>query len=141
MMELMMLAVLLCLTCRDIRTRTIPVWILVPAASAVVFSYIYHGVEKWQSPVAGAAIGVVFLLISKITGEGIGYGDSLTILVLGLAFGWRRLVEILCTAFCILFISAIVLCCRKRVTRKDSLPFLPYLTGGYVIWLVVSRLS
>ena len=59
---------------------------------------LYQAVCRETDPAllaGGAAVGAGFLLLSKVTGEGIGYGDSWGILVLGLYLGLWKLLEVL----------------------------------------------
>ena len=85
---------------------------------------------------AGAAVGVLFIFMSKVTKEGIGYGDSLGIFVLGMYLGVWSLLEVLSGAFFLLAISAAVLLAGKRMSRKCALPFYPFLTIGYALWMI-----
>lgn len=70
--------------------------------------------------VAGGLSGILFLWISKITNEAIGYGDSLAILILGIYLGIWGLLEVLMTAFFILGIIGLICVVIKR-KRKDLL--------------------
>ena len=84
----------------------------------------------------GASIGCFFLFLSKVTREGIGYGDSWGILVLGLYMGMWNLLGVLLGALSLLLITAMVLLATGRFKRNASLPFYPFLTGGYVLVLL-----
>lgn len=76
--------------------------------------------------VAGGLSGILFLWISKITNEAIGYGDSLAILILGIYLGIWGLLEVLMTAFFILGIIGLICVVIKR-KRKDLLfPFIHF---------------
>lgn len=70
--------------------------------------------------VAGGLSGILFLWISKITNEAIGYGDSLAILILGIYLGIWGLLEVLMTAFFILGIIGLI-CVVIKEKRKDLL--------------------
>lgn len=92
--------------------------------------------EDIQILIAGAAVGAVFICMSKVTREGIGYGDSLGILALGLFLGMWNLLGILGGAFFLLALCGAALLVGKRMSRKCTLPFYPFLTIGYVLWMI-----
>ena len=53
---------------------------------AVIFQICYGKCNVWILG-GGIAVGLCFLGISRLTGEGIGYGDSIMILLLGIYLG------------------------------------------------------
>lgn len=67
----------------DIRKREIPVWLI--AAGGILSASLgyFHGKIPLVLMVTGALVGGVFLLISRLTQEAFGYGDSLMIAVTG----------------------------------------------------------
>ena len=103
---------------------------------------IYQAVCRETDPVllaGGAAVGAGFLLLSKVTGEGIGYGDSWGILVLGLYLGLWKLLEVLAGTFLLLLAASLVVLAagRMRAGAKRGIPFFPFLTGGYLMGLMM----
>ena len=72
-----------------------------------------------------------FFRISKMTRESFGYGDSLLILLLGVAVGFWNLISLLAIAF---FLSAVVSAAALvfgKFHRKTTVPFVPFLGIGY----------
>lgn len=130
------LAFVLVCAVTDIRKREIPQILLVCGAVAVIAVRIVSR-QDWQLYAGGAAIGFAFLVISKVTREGLGYGDSLLILILGLFLGLWRIIALLLTAFAAAAFFSIFLLAFKRMGRKQSFPFIPFLAVGYlgVMWL------
>ena len=61
----------------DIKYRKIPVWILSGIIVAAFFYQSLWGGEDVVLIAGGAAVGAAFLLISRVTKEAVGYGDSL----------------------------------------------------------------
>ena len=120
----------------DIASRKVPVKaLLILAAGAVGYHAVCREVDILVLA-AGAAVGVLFIFMSKVTKEGIGYGDSLGIFVMGMYLGVWSLLEVLSGAFFLLAISAAVLLAGKRMSRKCALPFYPFLTIGYALWMI-----
>lgn len=79
----------------------------------------------------GLIPGLILLLVSKTTGEAMGMGDGLVILVLGLYLGWSGAVEVLLLA---LFLSAFwagFLLTAIKKGRNYEFPFAPFVLLGY----------
>ena len=81
---------------------------------------------------AGAGTGVIFLIISKITDESFGYGDSILILFMGGFLGFWNILTVLLTAFSGAALFAAFMLIRKKFHRKSSFPFVPFLTLSYI---------
>ncbi len=120
----------------DIRRRMIPCWLLgIGGVLAVVFQLLQKNTSV-VSVLAGMAVGGIFLVISKVTEEGLGYGDSLMILAVGIYMGFWQLLYLLTGAYLMAAVFAGVVLVRKRFSRKDSFPFIPFLTAAYIAVLV-----
>ena len=76
----------------DIRKREIPVWLI--AAGGILSASLgyFHGKIPLVLMVTGALVGGVFLLISRLTQEAFGYGDSLMIAVTGVYLGFWNVI-------------------------------------------------
>lgn len=120
----------------DIRCHKVSVNVLIAGTVCAVLYQIFQmcsaGTEMLQIA-GGAGIGLIFLLVSKVTREGIGYGDSWGILSLGIYLGFMKLIEVLAGALFLLVIISIVMLSVKRMSRKFTLAFYPFLTAGYVM--------
>jgi len=94
---------------------------------------IYEESSSWITVLCGMGIGLVFLGISYITKEALGYGDSILIGVLGLFVGAIELIEILMVTWIGVMVIAMILLMIKRFHRRTALPFVPFLTVGYCV--------
>lgn len=116
----------------DCVRREIPISYLVGGTVFVMMHQIFEGSGTWLISCLGAMLGVVFLIISKYTGEKIGYGDSWMILNLGVYLGIWKIIVLLIAAFGASFLfSCIGLGCKK-LKRDTRLPFFPFLMIGYI---------
>ena len=96
------MGILLSLSVIDIHFRRIPVDILVMASiAALVYQGITRQADLWMAA-GGAGVGILFLLVSKVTREGFGYGDSWAILALGIYLGLWGVLDVLAGTFCLL---------------------------------------
>lgn len=84
--------------------------------------------------------GIGILLFCRLSGEQIGYGDGLTMTVAGLFLTGREIIGLFLIALTLCSVSAMVLFLFKKVGKKTTIPFLPFLTAGFVIYMLLSRL-
>ncbi len=130
------LAFFLGLTVLDIRQHALPVALLaVGTAGALGRWLLLREVDLWLF-LGGALLGAFFFLVSFLTREQFGYGDSFGILILGLLVGFWQALWALSVTFFLLLIAVIPLLAFRKMSRKVRLPFFPFLTGGYLILLV-----
>lgn len=81
---------LISLSYSDMKRRKLSVGVIVLGfLSALVFQAI-TGIESWRAVAGEILTGFLFMGISRLTEEKIGYGDSLLIIVLGTFLGmWK----------------------------------------------------
>lgn len=126
-----------CLSVLDIRSRRLPVWLLVAGGVlALAFQIIWRGFPAILV-VAGGAVGIVFLAVSKVTEEGFGYGDSVLIGILGVYLGFWNLLNLLVVTFLFAAGTAMAVLVKRRFRRKTVLPFVPFLGIGYVLIMLL----
>ena len=139
--EAICLLILLLLSVTDIRMRKVSVYILAAAGIGSILYQLLVGKMNLWLLTGGCLTGIAFVLLSKITDEGIGYGDSIGILVLGLFLGFWRMLTVISTAFLLLLCVLIPVMWKKRMSRKAALPFYPFLTGGYLCLMIMEKIS
>lgn len=81
---------------------------------------------------AGAAVGAIFLIISRVTEDSFGYGDSILIMIMGGFLGFWNILSLLTAAFSMAALFSIFMLIRKRFHRKSAFPFVPFLTAAYI---------
>ena len=86
----------------------------------------------------GLAVGVIILLISKVTKEKIGEGDAWIVCAIGLAEGGLFLLPTLLWGLLLFNISGGVLVIFKRIKINSYLPLAPFLLVGNTITVVLS---
>lgn len=95
-----------------------------------------HLLGKTAGP-AGVASGMLpglfCLLVSWATRQGLGYGDSLLIVICGVSLGLRPCAAIAVTAFFLAGFWAALLLILRRGGRKKEIPFVPFLLLGLLI--------
>ena len=109
----------------DIRSRKLSLWLLLAGVPVSVISGIFAADIPAVILTAGGAVGILFLIISRSTGEAFGYGDSILILVMGSFLGFWNILSVLTAAF---LLAAVF----SGFTRKSAFPFVPFLTAAYL---------
>lgn len=79
--------------------------------------------------------GILLLIVAKVTKEKIGLGDGWVVLILGNYLSVIEICYVFQTALLGTIIFFVINLCRKKITRKYELPFLPFLWGSYTfLW-------
>ncbi|MGN0346223.1 MAG: prepilin peptidase [Lachnospiraceae bacterium] len=91
----------------------------------------------WKESLFGLLIGLFFLIISKITEEAIGYGDSFCYLIIGILNGWQTELKVVCLSILFGAIVAMVFVVKNRFQRCGKMPFIPVLTFSYLFVLCI----
>lgn len=131
---------LLVLSVQDFRERMISGMLLaVGAAAAVGSQIIWNRYSVWEC-IGGLLIGLLFIGISRLTRESLGYGDSILITILGIYIGVWNLMYVLLIAFLLSAICAVLILIKFCFHRKKALPFIPFLTVGYMSFVLLEVL-
>ena len=91
---------------QDINYQKISTEYLLAGSCAAILYRALFGRMHWSVWVAGLGCGIVFLMISKWSQEGIGYGDSWMILNMGIFVGIWNLLGMLMLAFLVAAMAA-----------------------------------
>lgn len=125
----------------DIYFRKLPaVWLLAGNVAALGYQIFVGKGDVWLI-MGGIGIGILFLLVSKVTGESMGYGDSWTILIMGMYLGIWELIEVLAGAFFLLAIFSVIGLTVKKMSKRLRIPFLPFLAAGYLLNVVTGGIK
>jgi leader peptidase (prepilin peptidase)/N-methyltransferase len=129
--------VLLVLSVMDVMFKRIPLLIVVGLIITALLSGLVLEPINGVLMATGAVVGLAFLVISKVTEEKIGYGDSLLILALGIFLGfWKVMIVALVAFFGSALFAIIMVICRKK-SRKASFPFVPFIALSYILVVFV----
>lgn len=123
---------LLWMTVWDIKEKKIPGYCMITGLLPVIINAYIYWPGQILATILGFFLGVCFLLLSVLTKGQIGKADGFVLVLMGMMTGIYNLIEIICFCFIYLFIIAAVLLILKKKTKKQTLPFLPFLTAGYL---------
>lgn len=116
----------------DWRKRTIPALLLIVLSAVVGIVVLCCDVVSLRLRVGGLLLGSLFFVISKITKESIGYGDSWLILLLGIYMGYLRAIGVLFAASVLAGLVSIFFLWKHCWKRTATLPFVPFLCISYL---------
>ena len=88
------------------------------------------GNQTWQAVALSAIPGVMFWILSFITGEKVGYGDGWILIMIGQFLGlWKcfliLMIGLMSSSLVVLFLLVV-----RRASRNYQLPFAPFLLFG-----------
>lgn len=130
----------------DSRTKIIPNLLIVVGlvfrAVMYVFEYFFVRAEFKSiliNDLIGFAIGFVFLaLVSLVSRGALGFGDAKLFGVIGLISGSFCTYSTLLLSLIISAVVSIVSIVRKKMTRKDTIPFGPCIAIGYAVVVLLT---
>lgn len=120
----------------DIRTKRIPLWILLVFGSMILGITGISGTLIHQSLCLQLLPGMVFLLMSLLTGEAVGYGDGIVILLLGVSLGIRLCVSIVFVGLVLCAGVSLLILILKKGSQQTRLPFMPFLLAAWGVLFV-----
>lgn len=116
----------------DLRTKKIPIWLLSVGAGGIILFHIFCKNINLFSTLGGIGLGMICLLISKVTKEALGYGDSILICLLGSYVGFINILWIITTAFGLAGIFSLIFFVGKNRYKEKAIPFIPFLAISYM---------
>ncbi len=132
MVELFVGAFLLWESLEDIKTQTLEARILIGFGVLAVILEIFYVKANWTEVLAGAALGILALMMAWLSKESIGYGDGVVMLIMGICCGLNIMLETFLLAIMILAVVSMVMMIKKGVILNLRIPFIPCLFVGYI---------
>ncbi len=124
----------------DIKTKQVSTKLCVIfgiGALVMLFISILNGIEiSLFSYIGGMLIGILFIVVAKLSAGAIGAGDGMVMAVAGLYVGFERNLEILFIAFLASALVGIILWITRKKKRKETMAFLPFILTGYLASLI-----
>lgn len=122
---------LLCVI-KDIKKKEISCIAVILGVMGIIFVFVINGDISLWNMAGGSVVGITMMLISKISKGQVGMGDGVVLVATGLGLGlWNNLILLMYALFFVAVFSAVLLI-RKKNTRKDTIPFMPFLFLGFI---------
>lgn len=113
----------------DIRYKRLPLWGLLLFLFTGVIHSVFSDKLNMMLVIGGILLGGIFVFLSFVTREMIGYGDSLLLVGVGAWMGINYLLGVCYVAFALGFVIAVILMITG-VNRKGTIPFVPFMLVG-----------
>ena len=101
-----------------------------------IFFHMLWRVHSMENMLLGMSVGVALLFFSVLTGGKIGAGDGLLLIVTGIYLGLEQNLQLFFCGLLLCSMWALGLLILRKKTRKDSIPFVPFLLAAYMGMLV-----
>lgn len=124
-------------TIKDIKTQTVELRELLFFLTIGFVLRIFGFQENVWKIISGMSVGVLMLFISFLSGEALGYGDGMVVLVTGVLCGIRLTMITILIAFFVMAVLAIYLLIRRGFHFREKIPFVPCILVGFLGGLVV----
>ena len=111
----------------DLKWKRIPWWV---QGMGIIFAAIYL-ILKCDMPVieqlTSLIPGMILIFLSFITGESIGYGDGVSVMIIGSMVGIKNCIWVICVSLIMISVVGAVLMALKRASQKTRIPYIPFL--------------
>ena len=132
---------LLLRSCWDYKWKNIPIWILGAGAVAGMILFIgkalCFGNWGWVNSLTGLIPGLCVSALSMLTSDQIGLGDGLVLLVTGWILGFQTIIFAAVIGLFAATVFGVGLIIFKRGSLQTALPFIPFLTIGLGIAILM----
>lgn len=129
------------LSATDLNSRRISGSMLMIGSILAAGYVVFAGGEHVWLAIGGLLTGLIFVFVSKVTREQLGYGDSWLLCILGAYLGIWKLLELMLAAWTAVALAAIAVLAAHKCRRGAALPMVPFITAGYVVMWVGELLS
>lgn len=123
---------------RDLQKHKVSmITVMIAGILGVIFQF---GIiqENGLKIIGGILIGIVLLLLAKMTREKIGYGDGWIFVVTGIYMGFRNNMYLLLLSLFLASLVSICLLVFKKVNKKTELPFVSFVLPGYLLLFIIT---
>lgn len=120
-------------TCTDLKSHCV---YRRAAAAAAIFAAAGHLAVKdmgIMDCLLSLLPGMGCFMVSFLTREQLGYGDSLVIAVCGFSLGMEQTMELLMTGFFLAALWAVGLCIFRGADRRKEIPLMPFLAAAFLM--------
>lgn len=119
----------------DIRSRRIPVWMLVLGGFLAGLTAVCRcgfTLAECVEMIKGCIPGLILLLMAAATGKA-GTADGLVLIFLGICMGAKICLAVFVLSMVLISLFSGVLLALRRVGRNTRLPYLPFLSAAWLL--------
>ncbi len=116
----------------DIREKKVSVYMILAGIGGTIILNILGKDISLVNALLGAALGIVLIVVSKLTKGALGTGDAMLTVMIGLSIGLFNTMLALFYALLITSVVSVILLLLKRVKKQTAMPFVPFMLLGYL---------
>lgn len=119
----------------DIRSRRIPVWMLVLGGAAAVLTSVCRcgfTLAECMDMLKGCIPGAILLLTAAATGKA-GTADGIVLIFLGICTGGKICMAVFMLSLLLISLFSGILLALRRAGRNTRLPYLPFLSAAWLL--------
>ena len=102
---------------------------------------LYFLLKQFGLTQEGAVPGLIMMAFAAAFPASIGIGDGMVIAAGGIGTGFSAAFESLVLALLVCAVYSGILLIRRKASRKDCLPFIPFLAAGHVLVLAAEMIA
>lgn len=119
----------------DIRSRRLPVWMLVLGGAAAVLAAVSRcgfTLAECVEIIKGCVPGVILIFMAAVTGKA-GMADGIVLIFLGICAGGKVCLAVFMLSLLLISLFSGILLALRRVGRNTRLPYLPFLSTAWLL--------
>ena len=120
-------------TYTDVRYRKVYAWSLFLYGILAAGGHLFSGRTTAADVAAGLLPGLLCMVVSWVSRQALGYGDSFLIVLCGVSLGIAGCLRLLMTVCFLTGIAGLVLLTVCRKSRSYAIPFVPFLFLGMLL--------
>lgn len=118
---------------KDIKTKSVSMRMVIPCLLIVLFCLPFRNDITIISGLLGSFVGFIMIGIGKVSNWQVGMGDGIVLVVTGIGLGIWENAFLLLYALLLISVFCVFLLFIKKISKKNTLPFIPFLFIGYIV--------
>ena len=119
----------------DIKTKQIPLWLILMFAAIFAGMCFVNGDVSYAALLVRLLPGVFLLAVAFATKQSMGYGDGAAVLIVGLLLDIWTSTALILLALLISAAASLFILLSKKGDRQTKLPFMPFMLAAWVVML------
>ncbi|ROR23669.1 leader peptidase (prepilin peptidase)/N-methyltransferase [Mobilisporobacter senegalensis] len=117
---------------KDIKRRRISMSIIVPGIIILLICLPFRNNISIVNGLFGTIVGISMIGIGRLSRWQIGMGDGIVLILTGIGLGFWENAFLFLYALLLIFLFSVILLFLKKITKKTTLPFIPFIFLGYI---------
>ncbi len=121
----------------DIKERKVPTGLVIIGLCIALIWIIYEILQgQMLRGFMGLVPGTILLLVAWFSKKA-GLADGLILILVGALKGYAVSMLIFGISLVLIALFSGILLCMKKATRNTKIPYIPFLCGGYFLWITL----